>query len=284
MKRKLLFITICCLMIFASCSTEDVNNFTANSTSEDTNEVFYVPQVLNDFISTDNVVVAHRGAWAKKKLPQNSIASLQEAIQLKCKGSEFDIMLTADDSLVVCHGPQYNGLDVQKAKYADLITLKLTNGEKLPTLREYISVAKENNATTKLFCELKNYSLTPERRKVFILNTLLMVEKLKAHQFMVYISFDYEIIKQIRAVDSYANIQYLAGDKNPDQLKVDNISGADFALSIYKNNIDWISNAKKNNITLNVWTLNQSLEMNWALDYKFDYITTDEPELLLYKK
>ena len=45
-----------------------------------------------------NPVVAHRGAFKSKKLPENSIASLQEAIRLQCSGSEFDVRMSVDDS------------------------------------------------------------------------------------------------------------------------------------------------------------------------------------------
>ena len=40
-----------------------------------------------------NQVIAHRGAWKKNKFPENSIASLNEAIRLKCFGSEFDVYI-----------------------------------------------------------------------------------------------------------------------------------------------------------------------------------------------
>jgi glycerophosphoryl diester phosphodiesterase len=31
---------------------------------------------------------------------------------------------------------------------------------------------------------------------------------------------------------------------------------------------------------LNVWTVNNKEDMQWLIDNKFDYITTNEPELL----
>ncbi|MDQ6471038.1 glycerophosphodiester phosphodiesterase family protein [Flavobacterium sp. LHD-80] len=314
MKLKLPLVTFLYVLFFLGCSTEEpVNNFVSkppslvytdtvsdivvdtknNVVNTDTvsdnsvnnkSNIVYVPQSLNNLILTDNNVIAHRGAWKKRNLPQNSIASLMEAIRSKYYGAEFDIILTADDSLVVSHDLEYNKLDIQKSKYTDLINLNLSNGEKLPTLREYILAGKQNNTTTKLFCELKNYSLPQERRILFVQNTLLTVEKLKAHQLMVYISFDYNIMKQIRAIDPFANIEYLSGNITPEQLKADKISGIDYNISVYKNNPEWIINAKKNNVTLNVWTVNQDVEMKWAIDNKFDFVTTDEPELFLSKK
>jgi len=54
----------------------------------------------NRFLFAQNPVVAHRGAWEQSNLPQNSIASLKNAIALKCTGSEFDVRSTAEDILI----------------------------------------------------------------------------------------------------------------------------------------------------------------------------------------
>ena len=64
-----------------------------------------------------NPVVAHRGAWKKNNLPQNSIASLKKAIEIGCIGSEFDVRMTADDSLVVNHDSDYHGFQIEKTNY-----------------------------------------------------------------------------------------------------------------------------------------------------------------------
>ena len=91
--------------------------------------------VSSKIVFADNIVIAHRGAWKKNNLPENSIASLRQAIALKCTGSEFDIRMTADDSLIINHDTVYNNLPIEKTNYADLAAFKLANGEKLPTLK-----------------------------------------------------------------------------------------------------------------------------------------------------
>lgn len=87
----------------------------------------------------DNIVIAHRGAWKAKDLPQNSLASLKEAIAIGAHGSEFDVHITADDSMVVNHDDDFNGMLIEETTYGDLVKVKLPNGEKLPTLREYLA-------------------------------------------------------------------------------------------------------------------------------------------------
>ncbi|MCC9074209.1 glycerophosphodiester phosphodiesterase [Flavobacterium sp. F-65] len=229
---------------------------------------------------TKNGIVAHRGAWKKNNLPENSIAALRHAIDLKAVGSEFDVVMTVDDSLVINHDPHYNNLIVEETKYADLIKFKLSNGEKLPTLREYIIEGKKNNKHTTLVCEIKPSGVSKERGKKIALKAVEIVKSLNAEKITSYISFDYEILKQIREVDSKTTLQYLEGNKSPKEVKLDNITGVDYHYSVFRKYPNWIKEAKDNKITLNVWTVNDVVDMDWIIENNFDYITTNEPELL----
>ena len=248
-------------------------------------KIFRVFFILILFIFTScnvakNGIVAHRGAWKKNNLPENSIAALRHAIDSKWAGSEFDVVMTADDSLVVNHDPHYNTLIVEETNYADLIKFKLSNGEKLPTLREYIIEGKKKNKNTTLVCEIKPSGVSKERGRKIGLKAVEIVKSLKAEKITSYISFDYEILKQIREVDSKTTLQYLEGNKSPKEVKLDFITGVDYHYSVFKKHPDWIKEAKDNKITLNVWTVNNVEDMDWIIENKFDYITTNEPELL----
>lgn len=227
-----------------------------------------------------NAIVAHRGAWKKNNLPENSIASLRHAIDLKLPGSEFDVWRTADDSLVINHDAHYNKLLIEKTNYADLIQFKLSNGEKLPTLHEYITEGKRNNKQTLLVCEIKPSEISKERGKMTALKTVETIKKLKADKITCYISFDYDILKQIREVDQKTVLQYLEGNKSPKEVKLDKISGVDYHYSVFKKHPEWIKEAKDNKVILNAWTVNEASDMDWIIEHKFNYITTNEPELL----
>jgi len=230
-----------------------------------------------------NPVVAHRGAWKKNNVPENSIASLKHAIELKCTGSEFDVRMTADDVLVINHDPEYYKLPVEKTKYNDLLRFKLANGEKLPTLQEYIKAGLKNNRSTRLVCEIKPSEISKERGEAIAEKVVIQVKKLKAQHMLVYISFDYDILKRVIELDPTAATQYLGGNKSPEQLKTDGISGADYHYSVFMEHPEWIEMAKKNNIVLNAWTVNDAAEMDWLLANNFGFITTNEPEILLEK-
>lgn len=228
----------------------------------------------------DNIVVAHRGAWKKNNIPENSIASLREAVRLGCTGSEFDVHLTADDSLVVNHDPTYHGLPIGKSTYAQLVQYKLSNGEKLPTLYEYL-VEGMKQTTTTLVLELKPSDVSKERARISAEKAVALVKELKAEPWMMYISFDYDILLKILELDPKAKVAYLNGEKSPLQVKSDKIWGIDYHYNVFKKNPEWVDEAKKNNINLNVWTVNSEEDLKKFIDLKFDYITTNEPELLL---
>ncbi len=238
----------------------------------------------NKIVFANNNVVCHRGAWKKNMLPENSIASLKHAIELQCAGSEFDVRMTADDSLIINHDPFYNNLLIEKTNYADLVTFKLSNGEKLPTLREYIKAGIENNTSTRLVCEIKPSEISKERGKEIATKIVKLVHQLKAEPLIAYISFDYDILLKIIEINPKSTTQYLEGDKSPEQLKTEGISGADYHFSVFQAHPDWIESAKKNNIFLNAWTVNETTEMDWLLANNFDFITTNEPELLFERK
>lgn len=226
-----------------------------------------------------NIVVAHRGAWKKMNLPQNSIASLRQAIALQCTGSEFDVRMTIDDSLIINHDPHYNKLLIEKTTYAELEKFKLPNGEKLPTLREYILAGIRNNTTTRLVCEIKPAE-TKERGQLVAERVYHLVNELQAQPMVVYISFDYDILKKLVELNPSLSTQYLEANKSPDEVKADGITGVDYYFSAFQKHPDWIAQAKKDNITLNAWTVNDADDMDWLIANGFDFITTNEPELL----
>jgi len=234
-----------------------------------------------DFVPANNQIIAHRGAWKTQGLPENSIASLQHAIELGCVGSEFDVRMTADNVLIVYHDAVNNNLNIEESTYAELAKFKLSNGEELPTLKAYLLAGMQNNNATGLVCEIKPSKI--EGRNIKIANQVIeLVKELKAEDYIsYYISFSATIIKHIKTVNPNAKTMYLDGSKSPETLKKANIDGLDYLVYKLKKRPHWIEEAKKNGIVLNAWTANNIEDIDWLLANNFNYITTDEPELAL---
>jgi|SRR5215217_636882 len=226
-----------------------------------------------------NVVIAHRGAWKKNGLPENSIASLKEAIRLGCHGTEFDVHMTIDSVLVINHDAEFLGLSIAKLTYNELLAKKHVNGESIPTLEAYLKEGLKQKGT-KLILELKPSKINTERDLLMTSKAVSVVKKLKASAWVDYISFSYDILKQVRLLDPNANVAYLNGDATLEKLKEDGFYGADYHFSVYKKG-EWFVKAKELGLTINAWTVNTAEDMTWLLDNKIEFITTNEPELLL---
>ncbi|WP_339758167.1 glycerophosphodiester phosphodiesterase [Algoriphagus aquimarinus] len=226
-----------------------------------------------------NKVIAHRGAWKAQALPQNSLASLKEAVRLGCEGSEFDVWMTSDGVLVVNHDADFEGMEIETSTYKDLLTIKHENGEKLSTVEEYLKAGKKQKGT-KLIFEIKPSKISVARSIEVAEKSVLAVKKMKAQKWVDYITFSYEGGLKAIEMDPEANVAYLTGDKTPAELKEAGFFGFDYNINLLKKNPQWIKEAKALGLTVNAWTVNSAEDLIWLLDQEPDFITTDEPELL----
>lgn len=228
---------------------------------------------------TYNPVVAHRGAWKERKLPKNSIGALKNAIALKCQGSEFDVRMTKDEVLIINHDEDHHSLDIEQTNYIDLVKFPLSNGEKLPTLEEYMKAGK--NELTHMIVEIKPSPQGSTHGRYIAQKVYNVIKKLKLVTKSTFISFDLEILKKLIDIDKNLSTQYLNGDKSPTEIKSSGMSGIDYHYSIFKtHHPEWIEEAKKLKLELNTWTVNDSVDLEFFINKKFDQITTNEPELL----
>lgn len=226
-----------------------------------------------------NKVIAHRGAWKAKELPQNSLASLDEAVRLGCEGSEFDVWMTADHVLVVNHDAEFQEMPIETSTYEQLLTKKLPNGERIPTLKEYLTEGMKQTGT-KLILEFKPSNISVERSEKIGEMSVKTVKEMKAEKWVDYITFSYEGGKKAIQTDPKANVAYLNGDKSPAELKENGFFGFDYNIRVLRQKPEWIKEAQDLGLTVNAWTVNNPEDMKWLLDQNVDFITTDEPELL----
>ena len=84
-------------------------------------------------------IIGHRGAAGLEL--ENTLSSLQKAKELGCDGVEFDVRITKDRRLVLCHDADLARVSHSGAKIADhtlkqLRQVTLHNGDTVPTLEE----------------------------------------------------------------------------------------------------------------------------------------------------
>ncbi|MDR0810875.1 MAG: glycerophosphodiester phosphodiesterase [Paludibacter sp.] len=232
--------------------------------------------VINGYAQTK--IIAHRGFWDKLGSAQNSLSSLKNAIKTGVYGSELDVHLTQDGYLVINHDDEYQGVKIQNATYAELSELRLVNGEPLPTLQQYIEVAKQQQQT-KLIVEIKSHhSAENDIRAADAV--VKVINESGIAELVDYISFSEQICKELIKLDPKHRVAYLNGDKSPQQLKAEGYWGMDCNGKIRKDHPTWIKEAKELGLTINIWTINDLELMQYFIMQGVDYITTDNPQLL----
>jgi glycerophosphoryl diester phosphodiesterase len=227
-----------------------------------------------------NKVIAHRGAWKNTGATENSIGALEHAIKLKCYGSEFDVHMSADSVVFVNHDHTIKGVHLEKTSAEELSKIKLSNGENLPTLEEYLKTGAKQKGT-RLILEIKTSSISKERSLALAAKCVEMVKKMKVEKITDYIAFDFDVCLKVKELAPKAHVEYLNGDKSPAEIKAAGLSGIDYHYNVFKKNEGYLKEMRDLKLTTNVWTVNDEETMRWFLHRKVDYITTNEPELLL---
>lgn len=225
-------------------------------------------------------VIAHRGYWDTEGSAQNSLAALRAAQAIGVYGSEFDVLMTSDDSLIVVHGPHYAEIDdVREATFEQVRAYPLSNGEQVPTLREYLEAGKQNK-DVKLILEVKSHT-TPERETFVVKEVLKMVKEVGVEDQTEYIAFSLHVCQELARLAPKADIAYLNGDQTPEALHDMEIDGLDYHISKFTENPRWIEQAHFYAMTVNVWTVNKEEDIRKMIADGVDFITTDNPETAL---
>ena len=234
--------------------------------------------VIDEFLK--NKVVAHRGAWKNTGAPENSVAAFNHAVRLGCEGSEFDVHMSADSLPVVNHDASIQGTSIAKTSSAELLKIKLANGEPIPTLEGYVNAGKDQSRT-KLILEIKSSELGKQGSIALTGKIIELVERMQAQAWTDYIAFDYDVCQEVLRLAPYAKVAYLNGDKSPKELADQHFFGLDYNQKVIDRNVEWIADAHARKLTINVWTVNDRDAMNRLLQQQVDFITTNEPEMLL---
>lgn len=227
-------------------------------------------------------IIAHRGYWKTDGSAQNSIAALMKADSIGVYGSEVDIWLSSDGIPVVNHDADVtlNGekLIVQDTPASTLRKVKLSNGETLPTMEEYLDAFSQCKHT-KLIIEFKTHR-SKERENELAEKVVNMIRERALRDRVEYISFGINFVQQVRKLDPDAPVYYLNGDLSPRVLATMGLSGFDYHFNVLYQKPEWVKEAHALGQKVNVWTVNKPEDIQKIIDLKVDYITTDEPLLV----
>ena len=227
---------------------------------------------------SETKVVAHRGFWRTEGSDQNSIASLLKADELGAWGAEFDVWRASDGVLVLNHDGVHDGHVVQNTPSTVLTTLRLANGETMPTLDAYLAAAKRTKVH--LVLELKPHA-TPEAETAAAEAAVKAVEAAKLSKRVTYITFSRHAMEELIRLAPKNDVLYLGGDISPEELEKLGAAGGDYNHGVYLKHPEWLEYMKQHGMISNVWTVNHPVDMIWAMRQKIDFLTTDRPDLFL---
>lgn len=245
--KNILLVCFCFLFLSVSCSDE----------------------ILVSTMQAQKYFIAHRGSYQYNGLPENSRASLQEALLLPIYGTEFDVRQTRDEVLVISHDEMFNGVEIAKNTYGALSEFTLINGETIPTLYDFFLIYKKNRSSKKLLVELKYCDVD---------KVVEMVNEFDIQNNVMYISFYKGYCDQLVLMGLGNYVLYLGGDLSPAAVKKEGYNGISYQESAFLSHPEWLKEAKNLGLTVCVWPINDVEKMRYYTTRDI-LISTDYPYL-----
>lgn len=228
-------------------------------------------------------LVAHRGFYKAPGADENTIAALVNAQRLGgLYGVEFDINLTADGELIVAHGSKILGstLDAQEDTWAEISKVTLPNGNKVPTLREWLMQAKKH-PEIKQIAEIKKHK-TPEIETEVVERLVAMCKELDMLEQVEFTSFSYHACKECVRVAPNRPVLYLNSslrtEVDADVALKDGITGLSYSMYVFMNMPHLVDGAREKGIETTLWIVNHPEVVDWAVRHGIDYISSDYPD------
>ena len=223
-------------------------------------------------------IVAHRGYWTAPGSAQNSIRSLVKADSIGADATEFDVYMTSDDVLVLNHDGLINGYWVTNTSSDTICAQKLENGENLPTLRQFLDVAKDLDID--LVFEIKGHS-TPERERQVAKACVDMINEYGLADRTQYISFSTTVCEELPKWTDRP-VSHLWGEKStPEQMIEIGADGCDYSYPYWEKEPETFKKCKELGLITNIWTVDDETRMVNAFKDGFDYLTTNYPEMAM---
>ena len=226
----------------------------------------------------DILVVGHRGAMGH--VLENTIESVQKAIELNVDGIEIDVFKSKTGELVVYHDPFLSRLSnsnafIEQISLDSIKKIELIGGYFIPTLKEIVDIIPE-----KIFLniELKGQDTAFETNKIII--NYLNTYNFPVSKFIIS-SFRWDELKKIRSINKDIPIAILVDSlyKIDDAIKLAKQINA-IALNPNKNFItkEIVNNIQSNNIKVYPYTINTPRNIRRIRSMGVDAIITDYPE------
>ena len=205
------------------------------------------------------LLLGHRGARALKAIPENTLASFDQALADGCDGFEFDVRLTADGEAVICHDPKMAGYAVERSVAKQVSSL--------PRLRDILQRYHDSF----LDIELKVKGLERITLDLFLRH--------KPRRGFVVSSFVPGVLKSLAAEDSTIPLGLICEFKN--QLRLWNELPVEYVIPRQDlTDPELVRKIKGAGKKVLVWTVNDAEGMRRFAEMGVDGIISDDTSLL----
>ncbi|HAL45082.1 MAG TPA: glycerophosphodiester phosphodiesterase [Phycisphaerales bacterium] len=238
------------------------------------------------------LIIAHRGA--SFDAPENTVAAIKLAWQMKSPASECDIHLSKDNKIMVMHDANTIrttgvAMMIKDADSADLRKLDAGSfkaekykGEKVPYLEEFIETL---TPAKKLFVEIKcGPEVLPYLEKV--------INDSGKRKQIVIIGFNWDVVSQAKKVFADIPVYWLVYSGQDDnkqwipysedliaKAKADSLDG----LNVHYGALtaDFVQKAHQAGLKIFVWTVDDRQDVEKMRSFAVDGITTNKPNLYI---
>lgn len=225
-------------------------------------------------------VVAHRGCRDIEGQYENTVQSLEYAQKAGVDAVEFDVQFTADEKVIVFHGPKLPGVDksIHDMTFKQAREFMLPYGLQMPTLEEYFQQAKKYPGIN-LILEFKKQS-TLERNRKMVSDAMALVKKMEMEKQVEYTTFSETICRMIHEINPDAKVLWIATGvhvKDAAYAKSKGYNGISYDLNAWLNRPEVAAQAVELGVETTLWMANDYEVIDWAIRHKIDYISTDYP-------
>lgn len=240
--------------------------------------------VISVALSAQPQVVAHRGFYMTKGSHENTLSSLKNAQKLGPAGVEFDVHMTADDSLVVHHNQTIPGtkVDIQKSTFEQVRAVVLPEGHQVPTLKEFLRQAKKT-PDLKLFLEIKTH-YSAAREMACVHSILQVVEEFGMFNQIQFISFSDRTGKEVIRLRPDATVVFVSSNiaaPSPSELHAMGYKGVSYELNVFMNHPSYVDEARALGMETTLWMVEDPEVADWAIRHGITYMSTDYPDKML---
>lgn len=231
---------------------------------------------------------AHRGASARA--PENTLAAFELAAELGADGIEFDIQISRDGQAVICHDFLVDKTTDQSGRVDEFSESELKEmdagswfgpqfaGERIPTLQEMIDTV---GSRLLLNLELKTAALRANGLEEVVADA---IRRNGLHDRVIVSSFNPLALRRLHRIDPTIDLGLLYALDMPLYLRRAWARHLIPCQAMHPHypivNAAYMARARKRGYRVNVWTVDDPIDLRRLLKLGADIIITNKPDVL----